>query len=438
MKLMLAVAALVLASAVPGSGCGWTGLILAPPQVQVRGQSVLLETPLRVVQVEKDSPADRAGMTAGMELLSLDQERWDEGGFLGNLVRLQALQSGDRLRIVARDAEDVEHTYRLEAELCSESQAHRRARSLANLGSIAGMMDGRLEALRLLDEARYPEAREMYRRVLGEHEAARQVALERLNDPVIRLRIKDAMRTAEEVLRQAQDSLQSEEWRRDLEDSLSQVREVVEGAASRRQLVESLQQTQASRESVRRALESAHEVLAGDAWRRPLEESLLHAQEALQHIRMGEMEMGLVREQMRRALAEVASGGEVRRLALLQASGATQRIRRAGALLRGASFQQVEPGIARHVGVHRGLLVLSLEEDSALADAGLEVGDVLLSVEGRQVDDGSDLFEILGDLLEAFEDDAGAASSVELEIHQPTGRRTIRLPLTLKGGSKVL
>ena len=105
-----------------------------------------------------------------------------------------------------------------------------------------------------------------------------------------------------------------------------------------------------------------------------------------------------------------------------------------GALLRGASFQRVEPGISRHVGVDHGLLVLSLEDDSPLADAGLEPGDVILSVDGRPVEDGGDLFEIVGDRLEELDKEDDAPDSVELEIHQPSGRRTIRLPLTVAGG----
>jgi len=438
MKLLLAVAALILASTVPGSGCGWTGLVLAPPDVAVHGQDVVLESPLRVVRVEEGSPADGAGMNAGMEILSLDKEHWDEGGFLGNLVRLQTLQAGDILRIAVRGAEDEDRTFKLKAEPCSESQARQRARTLANLGSIAGMMDGRLAALRSRDEALYPEAREMYERVLREHEAARHMALKRLDDPGMRLQIEESMRVAEKVLRKAQEGLYGEEWRREMEESMSRARQALENVDTRRLLEDSLQQAHDSQESVRRALESARQTLLGEEWQRQLQESLREAQENLQQTRVHEMEMGLVQDQMRRALDEVAKGRDVRRLALLQASEATHRIRRAGILLRGASFQEVEPGIARHVGVDRGLLVLSLEDDSPLADAGLEAGDVLLSVDGRRVDDGGDLFEILGDLLEELEEDSVAAGSVELEVHQPTGRRTLQLPLVLVGGPKVL
>lgn len=530
MKLLLAVTALILASAAPGSGCGWTGLILAPPDVEVHGQNVLLESPLRVVRVEEDSPAEAAGMVAGMEILSLDRERWDEGAFLGNLVRLQTVQPGDTLRIVARDTGDEEHTFKLDAQPCSESQARRRARTLANLGSMEGMIYGRQQALRSLDEERYPEAREMYERVLRDHAAARETALYRLKEPALQLRIADSMRVAEEAMRQAQEALESQEWRREMEESMSQVREAMENVDTRRLMEESLRQARDSEESARLALEAARrlvqgdkgasflraledaqratqseewrrqlmeslaraqeemgdadlqgqlydamnsvrdsefaarrllqqlqtalpdeaarrqlehamelagEALQGQEWRRQLEESLRRAQDSLQLTRAQEMESSLVLEQMRRVL-EPVRGRDLRRLALLRASEATQRIRRAGALLRGASFQRVEPGISRHVGVDRGLLVLSLEDDSPLAEAGLEAGDVILSVDGKPVDDGGDLFEIVGDHLEALDEDDRTPDSVELEIHQPCGRRTIRLPLTVAGDSPVL
>lgn len=457
MKLLLAVTALILASAAPGSGCGWTGLVLAPPDVEVHGQNVMLESPLRVVSVEEDSPADGAGMKAGMEILSLDQERWDEGRFLGNLVRLQTVQPGDVLRIVARDPGEKEHTFKLEAQPCSESQAHRRARTLANLGSMEGMIYGRQAALRSRDEARYPEAREMYERVLREHAAARETALSRLNDPGVRLQIEESMRVAEEAMRQAQDAMQSEEWRREMEEAMSHVREAMENVDTRRLMEESLKQVRDSESATRRllqevqtalpddaarrqlehAMDLALEALQGEEWQRQLEESLRHAQDSLERARAQEMESGLVLEQMRRVL-EPVKGRDLRRLALLRASEATQRIRKVGALFRGASFQRVEPGISRHVGVDRGLLVLSLEDDSPLADAGVEPGDVILSVDGRPVDDGGDLFEIVGDRLEELDEDDRAPDSVELEIQGPSGRRTIRLPLTVAGGPSVM
>jgi C-terminal processing protease CtpA/Prc len=339
------------------------------------------------------------------------------------------------------------------------------------------------------------------------------------------------MRVAEDAMRQAQDAMESEEWRREMEESMSYVREAMENVDTRRLMEESLQQVRDSEESARRALEGARrlvsegdagaafrraledaqqamhseelrrqleeslaraqedmgdanlqrqlhdamsslrdsesatrrllrevqtalpdeaarrqlehameqarQALQGEEWRRQLEESLRHAQEALEQTLAQEMESGLVLEQMRQVL-EPVKGRDLRRLALLRASEATQRIRKVGALFRGASFQRVEPGISRHVGVDRGLLVLSLEDDSPLADAGVEPGDVILSVDGRPVDDGGDLFEIVGDRLEALDEDDRAPDSVDLEIHQPSGGRTIRLPLTVASGSLVL
>ncbi len=233
------------------------------------------------------------------------------------------------------------------------------------------------------------------------------------------------------------EAMENVDTRRLMEESLRQMRD---SEAAARRLLREVQMAlpdDAARRQLEHAMEQAREALQGEEWQRQLEQSLRQAQEALEQTRAQEMESGLVLEQMRQVL-EPVKGRDLRRLALLRASEATQRIRKVGALFRSASFQRVEPGISRHVGVDRGLLVLSLEDDSPLADAGVEPGDDILSVDGRPVDDGGDLFEIVGDRLEALDEDDRAPDSVDLEIHRPSGGRTIRLPLTVTSGSLVL
>jgi C-terminal processing protease CtpA/Prc len=529
MKILLAVAALILASPAVDSGCGWTGLVLAPPDVEVRGPDVRLERPLQVVDVEGDSPAEDAGMEAGMEILSLDGQRWDEGGFLANLVRLQTVEPEDLLRVVARDADDSERVFKLRAEPCSEEQARRRARTLANLGRMEGTVYGRIAERRYQDEERYSEAQTLYQQAMAEYEAARKDAMERLTRPEVQRQIEQVMRGAEEAMREAQEMMADADWHRQLELSMSQVREAMEDQDTRRLVEQSLEQVHESEKQVRRALEEARlsmpdeqmraqieramreaqhamqseewrldlekelaeareampdldvqrqmeealkqvresglatrrlleevqgalpdeearrqmtraleearKAMQGEEWRRQLEASLQKARQALEETRAHELELDLVQEQVRRALEDSAKGREIRRRALLEASEATRSIQQAGRLFRGASFQRVEPGISRHVGVDRGLLVLSLEEGSPLADAGVEAGDVIVTVDGQPVDDGGDLFEIVGDRLEDLNGRADAKDTLEMEIHSPSGRKTLRIPLTVAMGS---
>ena len=57
----------------------------------------------------------------------------------------------------------------------------------------------------------------------------------------------------------------------------------------------------------------------------------------------------------------------------------------------GVDVQALSPQLANYFGVDDGVLVSSVEEESAAADAGLQAGDVITSVDGRSVEDSASL-----------------------------------------------
>jgi C-terminal processing protease CtpA/Prc len=247
----------------------------------------------------------------------------------------------------------------------------------------------------------------------------------------VELRVQDEgewRRQLEEAMARARAELEDDDARRRLADVLDSVRE--QESATRR-LLAGLEQAlpdEEARRDLELALQQARETMGGESVRREIEDSLRRARESMENYRAQELERNLVHEQMRRALEEAARGGELRRMALEHASHATLRIRRVGTLLRGASFQLLEPGIRRHVDAERGLLVLDLESDSPLAAAGLEAGDVILTLDGREVRDGGDLFQILGDALARF-DDSPDQDRVPLEVQSDGRVHTLHLSL---------
>ena len=64
----------------------------------------------------------------------------------------------------------------------------------------------------------------------------------------------------------------------------------------------------------------------------------------------------------------------------------------------GLDLVELNPGLGSYFGTERGVLVADIEDDSPL---GLRPGDVVVAVEGRQVDDSAELHRILG----SYEDD---------------------------------
>ena len=57
----------------------------------------------------------------------------------------------------------------------------------------------------------------------------------------------------------------------------------------------------------------------------------------------------------------------------------------------GVDVQELSPQLADYFGVDDGVLVSSVDEESAAADAGLQAGDVITSVDGRAVEDRANL-----------------------------------------------
>ena len=64
---------------------------------------------------------------------------------------------------------------------------------------------------------------------------------------------------------------------------------------------------------------------------------------------------------------------------------------RFGPVRLGVNVQELSPQLADYFGVDDGVLVSSVDEESAAADAGLQAGDVITSVDGRSVADSANL-----------------------------------------------
>ena len=64
---------------------------------------------------------------------------------------------------------------------------------------------------------------------------------------------------------------------------------------------------------------------------------------------------------------------------------------RLGPVRLGVNVQELSPQLADYFGVDDGVLVSSVDEESAAADAGLQAGNVITSVDGRSVADSANL-----------------------------------------------
>ena len=64
---------------------------------------------------------------------------------------------------------------------------------------------------------------------------------------------------------------------------------------------------------------------------------------------------------------------------------------RLGPVRLGVNVQELSPQLADYFGVDDGVLVSSVDDESAAADAGLQAGDVITSVDGRSVADSANL-----------------------------------------------
>jgi len=86
----------------------------------------------------------------------------------------------------------------------------------------------------------------------------------------------------------------------------------------------------------------------------------------------------------------------------------------------GVNVQALSPQLADYFGVDDGVLVSSVDEESAAADAGLQAGDVITSVDGRSVEDSASLRRRLSAADPGEEVSIGVArAGRELELTAP-------------------
>jgi S1-C subfamily serine protease len=90
----------------------------------------------------------------------------------------------------------------------------------------------------------------------------------------------------------------------------------------------------------------------------------------------------------------------------------------------GIGIETLSDQLAAYFGVEDGVLVTSVEEDSAAAKAGLKAGDVITKIGGDAIDDSGDLLRALG----------RAEGKVELEIVRD--RKTQTVTATLEDGTR--
>ena len=93
----------------------------------------------------------------------------------------------------------------------------------------------------------------------------------------------------------------------------------------------------------------------------------------------------------------------------------------------GVSLQSLSDQLADYFGVEEGVLVSSVEEDSPAEAAGLRAGDVLLSIDGEEVEGPGDVVRIVADSeagpveVRAMRDGSERTFTVELEEREESG-----------------
>jgi len=97
----------------------------------------------------------------------------------------------------------------------------------------------------------------------------------------------------------------------------------------------------------------------------------------------------------------------------------------------GVSVHGLDENLGRYFGAEEGVLVLGVMEDTAAEEAGLQEGDVILSVDGDKVGTTMDLHEVIGEFEPG---DTVAVSymrdkqekSVDVELGESEGLRLVR------------
>jgi S1-C subfamily serine protease len=89
----------------------------------------------------------------------------------------------------------------------------------------------------------------------------------------------------------------------------------------------------------------------------------------------------------------------------------------------GVMVMSLTPELRTHLGAanDRGVLVARVEAGSPAAGAGISVGDVIVDVQGRSVDDASDVLAVLADV------DAGK----KVAVHVVRNKQPLTLQVTL-------
>jgi membrane-associated protease RseP (regulator of RpoE activity) len=85
----------------------------------------------------------------------------------------------------------------------------------------------------------------------------------------------------------------------------------------------------------------------------------------------------------------------------------------------GAELTELNPGLGEYFGSDTGVLVVRVPENTPAERAGLQAGDVIVSANGEDVENVSDLRQAIGR--------AGQRSTIRLEILRKKQRRTIEL-----------
>ena len=92
--------------------------------------------------------------------------------------------------------------------------------------------------------------------------------------------------------------------------------------------------------------------------------------------------------------------------------------------IAGAEFEEMNDGLASYFGTSDGLLVLRVAPETPAARAGLQAGDVVLSVDGEPV---TEVSQLRARMLRAPQQNDGA---LRLEILRRGARHTLELDRT--------